>query len=188
MNIDVGTAQRPARGELVCGDVTLVLEGDVVTIALADGLGHGPLAAEAGRGFCDFVAGHPDLPLAELFALADRAISHTRGVAGAVLRLDPGAATLEFAGVGNVAVRAPFARHVAPFSTPGIVGRGFRKSRRFVYPLEAPLLLVLHSDGISSRSELEPHAALGPQAMAEAIVRTCGVAYDDATCIVARCR
>lgn len=188
MIVDVAVAQRPARGELICGDVARILTGPVVTLALADGLGHGPLAAEPARGFCEFVAANPGLPLDELFRQADRAIASTRGAAAAIARIDTEAGRMEFAGIGNVLLRAPGARHVAPFSTPGIVGRTFRKCRVFDYPVAPGLLLIMHSDGISSRAELEGLAGMEAREMAQAIVERFGVAHDDVTCVVARCR
>ena len=55
--IQVGIAQRPANGEVVCGDhCAVVAEGAVTLIAVADGLGHGPHAATAAQQFCAVVA------------------------------------------------------------------------------------------------------------------------------------
>ena len=48
MGLEVAAAERSARGQSVCGDATLVRQAaGTTTIAMADGLGHGPAAAEA---------------------------------------------------------------------------------------------------------------------------------------------
>ena len=45
---DVGHASRPKFGETACGDAVWVASaGDEIHVAVIDGLGHGPAAAEA---------------------------------------------------------------------------------------------------------------------------------------------
>jgi len=93
-------------GEVVCGDDVAVVRGETVTIVVADGLGHGPAAAEAARGFCDFAEGHPDRDLEFLLREGGAAIKKTRGVAAGILRIDEARNTVWFAGVGNIELRS----------------------------------------------------------------------------------
>lgn len=187
--LTIGAASRPASGESVCGDlVRVVRDGEATTVAVADGLGHGPRAAEAAAAFCDVVERHPAEPLERLFARASRQLEQTRGAAAVVLRLDPVEAALRFSGVGNVETRAISQAPIKPISTPGIVGRRLLRARELRYPLAAGDLLVVFTDGVSSRLDLPAEAELGlePQAMADRIVAVHGKGHDDATCVVIR--
>ncbi|MGA9522151.1 MAG: SpoIIE family protein phosphatase [Myxococcaceae bacterium] len=186
--IEVGVAQRPLRGESVCGDAYGVVErDDLVCIALADGLGHGPDAAVPAVRFCERVHSSPQAPLAQLFASAHHDLSGTRGAAAAILRLNKLERSLEFAALGNVELRALCARPIHPVSFPGIVGQ---TSRRKITPFLSPLshgdLLVLYTDGISKEFDLSRSAEGSAQALAEGLLADHGVARDDATCIVVR--
>lgn len=69
---------------------------------LADGLGHGPKAAEASVLFCERVRKVArEGPLTVLHD-ADRALAATRGAVGVVVRVDCARGLLKFAGIGNI--------------------------------------------------------------------------------------
>jgi serine/threonine protein phosphatase PrpC len=187
--VSIGTASRPASGETVCGDqVRVVRDGAATTIAIADGLGHGPRAAQAATAFCAVVERHPAEPLELLFARASRELEQTRGAAAVVLRVDAVEGTLLFSGVGNVETRAISKAPIRPISTPGIVGRRLLRARELRYPLAAGDLLVVFTDGVSSRLDVATVAELSsdPQAMADRILEIHGKGHDDATCVVIR--
>ncbi len=116
---------RPMSGESVCGDACAQrTTGGVTSLLLADGLGHGELAAVASREAARaFTAESRDERPARTLERLNGIVRSTRGAAMAVARLDPAAATLTFAGVGNVAgwIDDGDRRH-ALVSSPGIVG------------------------------------------------------------------
>ena len=184
--MEIATIHRPIHSERVCGDVTLVHHGSTILIALADGLGHGPLAAEAAQAFCDYLGHHADDPLERLLRGASAAVAGTRGLAGAVLRIDERAHQLEFAGVGNIELNAVSQSPIRPVCSPGIIGRPIRVIKPYQFNLAPGDLLVMHSDGISSRMDLQPHKALIPSAIAEVILQQYGKRHDDASCVVVR--
>jgi hypothetical protein len=187
MNLTICAAQRPYAGETVCGDAYSVVDGERTLIALADGLGHGPAAAEAANAFCRFAAERPSTGLRALMTLASDEIAKTRGAAAALLRIDLPRGELEFAGVGNIEVRAVSREPIKPVSVAGIVGRRMRKVRVFGYPVHRGDLLIAFTDGISSRLSLTDYAELDEQSLADRVMADHGKLHDDATCVVIRC-
>jgi anti-sigma regulatory factor (Ser/Thr protein kinase) len=180
---------RPMTGQDVCGDAYAIREdGGVRTLLLADGLGHGPLAAvasaEAVRAFRAAPAGGP----ADLLRAVHRALSGTRGAAAAVARL--GGDEVRYAGVGNIAgVVDDGSTRRAMISHPGIVGALARTIREASYPLPRGAVVVLHSDGLTERQSLEPYPGLlarSPLVTAAVLLRDFGVRRDDASVVVAR--
>jgi negative regulator of sigma-B (phosphoserine phosphatase) len=171
----------------VCGDSYVVATQDSkTTVAVADGLGHGPEAAEASVAFCAFVEERREQSPHDLMAEVRPRLAGTRGAAAAVLRFDEDGGTLEFAGVGNIEVHAHSDVAIHPVSTPGIVGQHVRKIIPFRYDLSSAALFAVFSDGISSRFDIASYRGLEPQAIADAILQDHGKDYDDATCVVIR--
>jgi len=174
MAFEIGSIQRPAAGQLVCGDSLTVVDGPSLFIALADGLGHGPAAAEAARPFCEFAAAHRAEPLDQILVKASEALAHTRGAAGALVRIDSQARSLEFSGIGNIELKSLLNSAIQPFCRPGILGRGRPRVRVDAFPVAAGELLALFSDGVSSRFSLDQYrhlrggALLGPRVREEA--------------------
>jgi anti-sigma regulatory factor (Ser/Thr protein kinase) len=165
--------------------------GTRTTLMLADGLGHGPKAAEASGAAAAELARTAHLPPAEILRRLHTRLRPTRGAAVAVAQLDTDAAQLCFGGVGNIGARLHTADGWQPLlSHPGIVGAH--------YPATVPVqrvawrpgsLLVLHSDGLPSRWTPPDDALLlarDPAVVAAAILRDAGSdarpARDD-TCV-----
>lgn len=180
---------RPMTGQEVCGDAYAIREDDgVLTLLLADGLGHGPLAAVAStEAVRAFRAAAPGGPVA-LLTTVHRALAGTRGAAAAVARLEGD--QVRYAGVGNIAgVVDDGATRRAMISHPGIVGAQARTIRETTYPLPRGAVVVMHSDGLTERQSLDPYPGLlGRSALVTAAVllRDFGVRRDDASVVVAR--
>ncbi len=187
----VAALTRTMNGESVCGDACAVrTDGGVTTLMLADGLGHGPLAAlasgEAVRAFSEEPAGATP---AQTIRRLDAALRPTRGAAVAVVQLDPGAAALVFAGVGNVAAWIDGGQRRALVSSPGIVGSNLKTVREFRLEAGPGALVVLHSDGLSGKWSLEAYPGIrerDPHLLAAVLIRDAGVRHDDASVMVAR--
>ncbi|MBN2381460.1 SpoIIE family protein phosphatase [bacterium] len=188
INIMVGTAQEPARGQNVCGDVfDIIPNGQTLTIAMADGLGHGPLAAEAAREFCSFVKTHKELPIDTVLEKSHKDIAHTRGTAGVVLNIDREKQSLTFAGIGNIELQAISAHPIRPICSPGVIGHRYHKILVFKYELTAGDLIAIYTDGISSRFQLKNYRHLQVDTMANAILQDHKKYHDDRTCITLFC-
>ncbi|AUX42942.1 phosphoserine phosphatase [Sorangium cellulosum] len=189
MTVAIGTACCVASGEEVAGDeVVVVRQSPWVLIGLADGLGHGPHAAEAASAFCRYVEEHASMPLEELLTAAGEQLSSTRGAAAALVRIDESAGELEFSGVGNIAMKAMSRTAMPIFCSAGILGRRVRRLRSFRFPMSPGDVVVLHSDGIASGFDLTSFRDLDPQEMARRIVEAHKKSFDDATCVVALLR
>jgi anti-sigma regulatory factor (Ser/Thr protein kinase) len=180
---------RPIIGEVECGDAYGAMRaGDVLTGALCDGLGHGPLAAAAARealsAVFEEVAGEP----AALLERAHRRMGGTRGGALAIAQIDGPA--VRFAGLGNIAawILSPDSRS-GMASIPGIAGHQARRFRQFEYPLPPKAVVIMHSDGLTSRwdaSALPGLAGRDPLIIAAALLAEAGRHRDDAGVLVLR--
>ncbi len=188
--MEVGAATRPKLGEVECGDQYIILRDDekrTTLIALADGLGHGSKAAEAARAAIEYVETNRDMDLEVLMEGCNKAISHTRGAALSLLRIDEAKSELCFVGVGNVELRARTSQgRNNVVNSPGIVGHRMRRVREYGFGLIPGNLFLLHSDGISSRVDLGSYDSMPCGEMAQDILSRHGKEHDDATCVVIR--
>ena len=180
---------RSLEGEDECGDAYAVRRTERgLLLMLADGLGHGTLAAHAStecvRCFRDSSEEAPAALLREIHG----AVSATRGAAVAIANVDPGAARLTYAGVGNIAGRLVLERQKRGLvSTPGIVGHNLRRVQDTTYDLVPGAWLVMHSDGLSDKWDLAAYPGLlsrSPLVVATTLLRDAAVRRDDASVLV----
>lgn len=180
-------------GEEACGDSwrTRPGSGGGWMAMVADGLGHGPYAAEASqaaaRSFADDGAEVPSAMLATMHGV----LRPTRGAAVAIARIDPGRGEIVFAGVGNVAAvivgRGQGVRRMV--SHNGTIGHIARHMRDFSYGIEDGALLVLASDGVGTSWRLDSYPGLigrHPTLIAGVLYRDFSRGRDDATVLVCR--
>ncbi|MET7420200.1 SpoIIE family protein phosphatase [Dactylosporangium sp. NPDC005555] len=186
----VGGLTRPITGESACGDRYAARRVDgAMLLIVADGLGHGALAAAASGACVDaFLASPLESPGAIVEHL-HRVVSYTRGAAVSVARVEHD--TVRFAGLGNVAgtVATPDGARRGMVSLPGIVGHQSRVVREFSYDLPPGAVVVLHSDGVSDRWTLRDYPGLSrqdPLLIAGTLLRDVGVRRDDACVAVVR--
>ena len=186
-----GMLEVPLAGEASCGDAICARRhADGWTVIVADGLGHGPHAADASMEALRVFRRFETMAPAEIVARVHEGLRHTRGAAVAVARLDETAATLSFCGIGNIAAAIATAgeRHQL-VSLPGTAGHNARKVSTFDYPFHPGSLLVMHSDGLSSSWSLDAMPGLvaaHPMVVAGVLFRDHGRARDDASIIVVR--
>lgn len=177
--------------EIECGDAwALRHHDDQTTIAVVDGLGHGPLAASAAAEvMAAFAQTGPSLDGA-LRAAHARARS-TRGAAASLVTLDPRARSLSFAGVGNVACRIVSHEHgKGCASQHGTLGHGTPRIRTERHPWPDGVV-VAFTDGVSSRwdlASLPPWTRHHPTTVAASLWRDYGRNRDDATVVVCMAR
>jgi anti-sigma regulatory factor (Ser/Thr protein kinase) len=159
---EVGAAHVPAPRETVCGDAWAVEENpDRCLILVADGLGHGEVAAQAAREAERIFRAQVQLEPAELIQVIHDALRSTRGAAVAVAEIDLGAQVLRFAGVGNISgtiLAGDTSRSMV--SHNGTVGHVVRKVQEFTYPFPREALLVMNSDGLTTHWRLDPYPGL----------------------------
>jgi anti-sigma regulatory factor (Ser/Thr protein kinase) len=194
LGLEFGAVCLPMVGERECGDAWLAIEqGPGLTIVIvADGLGHGPAAAEASNAAIQSFRRSSDKAPAEILLEAHQALKGTRGAAVAIARVDRDRRELRFSGMGNIAatILGPDTRQ-GLVSHSGIVGVEIRKPQEFTQPWPEGALLVMHSDGLTSHWSLErrsPLAAKHPALVAGVLYRDYARERDDSTVVVARDR
>ena len=188
---ECGAVAIAAPGETACGDAWAVQrqeDGRVVAV-VADGLGHGDLAAAASRLAIETLRAHGgSAEPTELLQRMHDALRATRGAAVAVIALD--GTTARFAGVGNIAgavVAGGEQRHMV--SHNGIVGHQVHKLQEFTYACPPGAMVILASDGLRTQWRLEAYPGLAlrdPTVAAATLWRDYTRTRDDATVLVLR--
>jgi anti-sigma regulatory factor (Ser/Thr protein kinase) len=186
---ELGVIHLPMAGQEVSGDGWGVeCLKDKYSCALADGLGHGPDAAIAAQAALSMAREHRDKAPAEIIERAHGALRSTRGAALAVAEIDAARELLRFCGVGNIAAKIVNnlgIRHLISYN--GIVGQEVRKIAQMTYPWSSDSLLIMHSDGLSTRWDLASYPALlqrHPALIAAVLYRDFSRGRDDSTVLV----
>ena len=189
---DAGGICVPLRGEQACGDQwTFQERAKGCRLTMADGLGHGRLAADAAEAAIGTAMTYPDEAAPDLLQRIHDALRPTRGAAVAVAEIDPGARVVRFAGIGNISgvvipESGPVRRMV---SLPGTAGHEARKIVEFSYPWDSRCLVVLHSDGLQTHWSLDAYPGLferHPSLIAGVLYRDFCRGRDDVSVVVAR--
>jgi anti-sigma regulatory factor (Ser/Thr protein kinase) len=189
---EVGIVRVAKRGEFECGDDWgfVVDESGRAMLTVADGLGHGPPAAEAARRAVEIAGESSAEPAGMVVARVHAGLRSTRGAALAVAELGASASSVRFAGLGNIAASIVSSRDSKSLvSHNGIAGHEMRKIQEFAYVWPPGALLVLHSDGVSSRWDLSRYPGLAtrdPSVVAGVIYRDFSRGRDDALVVVVR--
>jgi anti-sigma regulatory factor (Ser/Thr protein kinase) len=189
---DYGAVCIPLRGEEACGDTWCRKEDNGGTVFMvADGLGHGPSAAEAAHAAArSFQASNSPLP-SDMLAAMHGALRPTRGAAIGIARFDKARQQIVFAGVGNVAATLVDADSSVRrmVSNNGTIGHIARHMRDFSYPIENTTLVILASDGLATGWNLASYSGLHthhPALIAGVLWRDFSRGRDDVTVFVAR--
>ncbi len=173
--------------ETISGDAWAVRQAGARTdVLVVDGLGHGPLAGYAAQAALDAFQSQADMALEAMLLDTHEALRGTRGAAVLLVRSEGGA--LRSCGAGNVAGRC--FNGVADRSLAGQHGTaGVQVSTPRAMGAE-PLphgVLVLHSDGISTRWKSSDYAGMlgkDPGLLAACILWQHTRGRDDATVVV----
>jgi len=187
----IGAVSVAVRGEQVCGDGwAFALDGDRTAMIVADGLGHGPGAAEAAAAALETFAEDPLARPALLLERVHGRLRSTRGAAVMLLQADAAAGVVRSAGAGNV-----MARLVSGVSDRtllcqhGTAGLTIRTPEEVSTPWPHHALLMVFSDGIESRwkpDALAPLLSRDPALAAALLMRDHCRGRDDATVAVLR--
>jgi anti-sigma regulatory factor (Ser/Thr protein kinase) len=178
-------------GEIACGDAWAVaFDGGRCRVMVADGLGHGPDAAEASRAALDVFTAEAWRALPSLMSAVHAGLRSTRGAAVSVLELDGEAGVVRSCGAGNVTARLlSGGSDKTLLSQHGTAGVQMRtpEEARTDWPDHA--ILVVHSDGIETRwspQRLMPVLARDPALAAAILWRDHNRGRDDSTVVVLR--
>ncbi|WP_253440128.1 ATP-binding protein [Pseudomonas migulae] len=185
----IGVSQHSLHDDPACGDVWhLAFDGARISALVIDGLGHGEEAERAARaGEHTFARSPFDSPVLLLEDI-HIAMTGTRGGALAIAQFDGEANALRFVGIGNIGaclIAADQSRGLA--SHPGIVGGQYRKAQPFDYAHVNGHLLIMYSDGLQSRWNLQDYPGLvhrHPAVIAAILHRDFCRGRDDVTVLV----
>jgi anti-sigma regulatory factor (Ser/Thr protein kinase) len=188
---DIGIVCRPVAGETICGDAWHVMREDgKVTVLLADGLRHGPMAAVAFAASCLRSADAPLGLAAQTLANAQEALQQAPGTALGVACLDIDAGRMAFAGIGNIAgYTLDHGKMQHSVSHDAVVGSMPRQVGEFGSRWSSEALLIMHGDGIRTGWDLALYPGLAlsyPALIAAVLYRDFSRGNDDATVFVCR--
>lgn len=186
-----GAVALAAPGEQVCGDGwAFAVEGDRTALIVADGLGHGPSAAEAAEVALEAFGERPMASPRDLLQHVHQALRRTRGAAVMVLQADADADLIRSAGAGNVVGRlVSGATDRTILTQHGTAGVTIRTPEETATPWPEHAMLVACSDGIETRWKAEtlvPLLGRDPTLAAAVLVRDHCRGRDDATVAVLR--
>ena len=188
-HFNVGGVALAAPGEIVCGDAWAVAqEGTRAALIVADGLGHGPYAAEASMAAIGVFQGAAFGAPSEVLDKVHQGLRATRGAAVAMAAIDGQNNIVMFSGAGNIVGRLISGiEDRSLMSQHGTAGVQIARLQDIRYDWPAHSILVMHSDGLTTRWKLEEAAQIlqhHPAVIAAWLVRDHCRGRDDVTVVV----
>ncbi|MDE4539682.1 ATP-binding protein [Pseudomonas sp. ITEM 17296] len=188
-DIRLGVSQHSLHDDPACGDTWHVTLGEQrVSALLIDGLGHGEEAERAAKAGAQAFAQSPFSAPQQLLGELHQAMAGTRGGAVAIAQYEGARDSVAFIGIGNIgATLVGGERPRGLASHPGIVGGQYRKGQVFDYAHVKGNLLIMFSDGLQSRWNLQAYPGLvlrHPAVIAAVLHRDFCRGRDDVTVLV----
>jgi anti-sigma regulatory factor (Ser/Thr protein kinase) len=187
----VGAFSLAMNGETECGDAwSASFTPNRSVYIVADGLGHGPWAAEAARQAIRVFQEAPHLPPVQILTEAHLALAKTRGAAVSVAEILHDKSVVNYAGVGNVAAAIyDESKTRSLVSMNGTLGHSIGRIQSFAYPWQKTSALIMHSDGLATRWSLDQYPGLAtrhPALLAGVLYRDFSRRRDDVTVLISR--
>jgi negative regulator of sigma-B (phosphoserine phosphatase) len=180
-----GRALEHASGDL---HVVVPFPGGAL-VALLDGLGHGPEAAEAAAAAAPVLEAQPSAPVEVLVQRCHEALRRTRGAVMSVASFRTLDSSLTWVGVGNVdaVVLNDRGRRCEAMSLRGgVVGYQLPALRAATLRIFPDDVLIMTTDGIHAGFTTELALDDDPQLIAESVLARFAKGTDDAHAVVAR--
>lgn len=189
-SLQVAHVNRPCRGEFVSGDAVSIteVEGGVL-IGVVDGLGHGHSAHLAAKSATRYLRSHGSPDLAHVLSQLHDRLRDTVGAAVSVCWIDLSTGAVRYAAIGNTVFRIKGATSHRLAATPGTVGAQVKSPRVETAQLNPEDVLIIHTDGISDRTDFDDYPQIryqGVEAVADRLVSQYGKRHDDATVVVCK--
>lgn len=186
----IGSICAPVPGEEISGDAWILQNsGDCCRLVVADGLGHGPGAAEASQAAMRAARENMSASPVSFIDIAHSRLRPTRGAALAIAEIRLGEGRVVFSGAGNIAgsIVSEGVPRRQMVSMNGTAGHDIRTPQEFFYPWKPGSWLILHSDGLKSQWSLDRYPGLlqrHPSIIAGVLFRDFRRGRDDATVVV----
>jgi serine phosphatase RsbU (regulator of sigma subunit) len=187
----IGAVSVPKSGEEVCGDAWSFLEHrkGLGRLTVADGLGHGPLAADAARTSIQAGEQYAAESGVGLMQRLHDALRPTRGAAVAIAEIDIEQAHVRYTGVGNIGAtivaHSGAVQHLVSHS--GTAGHVAHRVAEFQYSWDPGSVLIMYSDGLISHWSMDRYPGLlrrHPSLIAGVLYRDFNRGRDDVTVVV----
>jgi hypothetical protein len=187
---EFGAISIAVAGEVECGDIWRIAEDESrISLLVADGLGHGPLAARAAEAAASAFAARPFDDPSMVMQNLHLALTGGRGAAAACAQLRPNELEVNYSGVGNIgATIATSERSRGMVSHNGTLGVQLLRVQQFAYEWPHASHVIIHSDGLSARWTLSSYPGLQARhsgVIAAVLYRDFARQRDDATVVVA---
>jgi anti-sigma regulatory factor (Ser/Thr protein kinase) len=187
---EFGAISIAVAGEVECGDIWRIAEDESrISLLVADGLGHGPLAARAAQAAVAAFAVRPFDDPSMVMQNVHLALIGGRGAAAACAQLRPNELAVNYSGVGNIgATIATSERSRGMVSHNGTLGVQLLRVQQFAYEWPQGSHVIMHSDGLSARWTLSSYPGLQARhsgVIAAVLYRDFARQRDDATVMVA---
>jgi negative regulator of sigma-B (phosphoserine phosphatase) len=181
---------RPCKGEYQSGDAVVIqtLEHGLF-LAMIDVLGHGPEAHELTLVIDAYLARYSAADVVGVMQRLHQHLKGTRGAAVGLCAIDAATGRLDYAGIGNTAIRRFGGMETRLVSQDGVLGQNMRTPKLQTLQLEPEDLIVLYTDGVSDRFTAKEYPGVShhaPADVARNIVQRFGKDHDDAACIAVR--
>lgn len=185
--LEIGCVQVPYPGERACGDAWL---RSGLTVFTADGLGHGLQAEIAAETALTAFRKNASRPVQDVVTAIHDALRSTRGAAVAIASIDYYRRSVRFCGLGNISgvILANEGRK-SMMSHNGTAGHEVHRIVPLEYAWPDDGLLILHTDGLSAKWDLNAYPGLSqrhPALIAGVLYRDFRRRTDDSTVVVAR--
>lgn len=191
---EVAVLGRALPGERISGDdAGFVRRGDMLILGVADGLGHGEEARAPSSRAVGTLLDYAQESPCDVLERCHRELQGTRGAMMTVVHLDEARQEIEHSGAGDVSARICRYRDEQRLGgTARTLGRAElrpRPCRPEKAPLRAPDVVVLFTDGLSSRLTLAETPELlreHPILIAQQLMQVFARDNDDALIVVVR--
>jgi len=192
MQLEIGTYLRPFFGERVVGDAVLTSNNiDFSYLVVIDGIGHGSKAQEISIKIKDYLTENLCPNPSQLIENVHNYMMGSEGAVIGVSVINHKESSLTFAGLGNISCKVIGSTNNAMVSADGLLGVRFRSVKNSRVILKNKDMILMHSDGVSSTSEMTDLLKknnYSSRLLAKKIVITFGSDFDDASCIIAKCK
>jgi len=178
---------KPKSGERISGDACFFKHlPSVAVFSVIDALGHGFHAHEAAVQAISVLENSYHRTLYEIVERCHKKLRNTRGCAAAFGRIDFKTLKFQHISVGNVETRVySTPAQLRPACTNGIIGTIIENIRVEEYPYNKGACIVMFSDGISGKFELDgAMLRKTPQEISDFIFSNYAKNHDDATVLV----
>jgi anti-sigma regulatory factor (Ser/Thr protein kinase) len=187
----LGVVSQAIRGEVVCGDGWGTKPmADQSFFMVVDGLGHGIYAAEAAREAERVLEKSEATSAATILRDFHDALKKTRGAAAAIAAISKEKGTLVFSGIGNISGTVQDGENRKGMASHnGTLGHQIYKVQEFTVPWNPGSLLVMHSDGLGTKWDLNKYPGLAkkhPSIIAAVLYRDFERERDDVTVLAAK--